>query len=109
MSKVANWDTAPITGRASGAANLFNRTIPNELIRLMRLNPGKYYRLLDENGKPAEFTKRDVGTLMGAAKPFHIISRQIDGDKERRVVWIGYDPAHTEALKKAREARKAKK
>ena len=35
MSKVANWDTAPITGRASGAANLFNRTIPNELIRLM--------------------------------------------------------------------------
>ena len=99
MSKVTKWDTSPVPKRGSGATNIFHRTIPTDLVRQMRLTPGTLYRLLGESGEPVEFTMSDVNALVTTAKPFRVVSRQVAGDKDRRHVWIGYDPAHTEQLK----------
>lgn len=90
------WEPSEIPGKKSRFGNMWEQTIPKELIRSMRVNPGITYKLLDNNGNSLRVTKADYSALMRSCpRPFRIQSRTIPKNNEGdRIVWVSMDPGH---------------
>lgn len=94
------WTKADVPVRKTGKGSLWDHTIPAELIRHMRLNPGATYLLTRPGGAGKPFSAADVGAIVrGCPKPFWVQSRAIGAGKDRHV-WVSMDPGHWEALSK---------
>ena len=99
------WRAEPVPAQRNfNRRSLWGRMIPDDLVRQMRLRPGVTFLLLDESGKGHVFSQADVAALSQACRsnPFRVQSRRAQGG---RLVWVSFDPAHDEALAKARKGK----
>ena len=92
------WRPTEVPGKRSSTGNIWDTTIPAELIRAMRGNPGVTYQLLDDDMQPLAVAKADYAALLGASrKPFRVQSRSLPGRTDgARHVWVSMDPGHWE-------------
>ena len=92
------WKSAPVTAKRTRPDNFWQRTIPADLIRAMRLNPGVTYLLTGEGGADRAFSKDDASALVAACpRPFRVQTRSATGGRH---IWVSCDPGHWEALTK---------
>jgi len=98
-SAVVRWAPMAITAKRSGAGSAWSVTIPGDLIRAMRTNPGKTYQLQAEDGSPLRMSRSEVARLAASCpRPFRVQSRAGAASSVRHV-WVSCDPAHDETLK----------
>ena len=96
------WKQSPVPVRKTGKGSLWDHTIPADLTRHMRLNPGVTFLLTGPDGAARDFSAADVGALVrGCPEPFRVQSRATGAGKDRHV-WVSMDPGHWEALSKRR-------
>lgn len=80
--------------------SMWDRMIPEALIREMRLNPGVTFQLLDEHGDALEVVHADYAALLrGVHRPFRVQSRASNkalAGKAYRHVWVSFDPGYWE-------------
>lgn len=89
-------EPAPVKTRG---ATIWDTTIPEDLLRQMRLNPGVSYQLLDDNHTPLKMANADQEALRSACpKPFRVQSRAVDiNDRDGlRYIFVSFDPGHWE-------------
>lgn len=101
---VARWvKREPIRG--AYLSNAWTRAIPAALIREMRLNPGDTYQLLNKDGSPRVFSKREAGAIQNAARgsQFRAITRRVGDGSTDLFMWVSFDPAYVEELEARRE------
>ena len=92
------WKSAPVTAKRTRPDNFWQRTIPADLIRAMRLNPGVTYLLPDSGGPGRVFSTADASALVAACpRPFRVQTRSATGGRH---IWVSCDPGHWEALTK---------
>lgn len=101
------WKQVDVPSRQHTGDNMWNRTVPPELVREMRSNPGVTYLLHDDNMKPLEWTQADVAALTRSNRqPFRVQSRRVrkdgQGKDPRFVVYVSMDPAHWERVAQRR-------
>lgn len=108
--KPAKWTQSTPPGVKTGSGSVWDRWISNELLRVMRLNPGTTYQLLNDDNTPMTFMRVDTAALTQAApEPYRVITRRAGQDENQRHVWVSCDPAYHEELAKKRAQNKKKK
>ena len=104
-SPVVRWAPVVITAKHSNIGSAWTATIPGDLIRAMRSNPGKTYQLQTEDGSPLRMSRSEVARLAASCpRPFRVQSRAGSASSVRHV-WVSCDPAHDEALRTRRAAK----
>ena len=97
MSEVT-WKPAQVSSKRPTGHNFWQRTIPAELIRQMRLNPATTYLLTDSGGAGRVFSTADASALVATCpRPFRVQTRRATGGRH---IWVSCDPGHWEALTK---------
>lgn len=92
----AGWVKRPVPRPRSTGGSVWDRVIPDALIRQMRLTPGETYLLTSADGRAKAFTQSDLNALAQAARmtPFRVQSRRVCPTRSDRHVWVSFDPAY---------------